>query len=120
MEMLHAGVFNAWTEKSLSKLAELMPGRYAKAEVSSGIIVAIDHYAYRSPLAQAASQTASNASTPGKPDPTTQTTPGNGGTTPGNPEQTTQPAPTPSKLDPTARPAPIAANDGVAKHANPQ
>ena len=30
MESLHAGVFNAWTEKSLSRLAELMPGRYAK------------------------------------------------------------------------------------------
>jgi tetratricopeptide (TPR) repeat protein len=120
MELLHAGVFNAWTEKSLSKLTELMPGRYAKAEMSSGFIVSIDHYVYRSPLAQAASQTASNASTPGKPDQTTQPAPGNGGTTPGNPEQTAPPAPTPSKLDPTARPAPIAANDGVVKHANPQ
>src|SRR5206468_12997729 len=30
MELLHAGVFNSWTEKSLSRLTELMPGRYAK------------------------------------------------------------------------------------------
>jgi hypothetical protein len=26
MELLHAGVFNSWTEKSLSRLTELMPG----------------------------------------------------------------------------------------------
>src|SRR5437867_944215 len=36
MELLHAGVFNTWTEKSLSRLTELMPGRYAKHETSSG------------------------------------------------------------------------------------
>jgi len=74
MEMLHAGVFNAWTEKSLSRLAEMVPGRYAKSEMSSGFIGAVDRYVYRSPLAQAAIQAASN---PG-------TTPGNGGTTPSN------------------------------------
>src|SRR5262249_48497975 len=91
MELLHAGVFNAWTEKSLSKLTELMPGRYAKSEMSSGVIGAIDRYVYRSPLAQAmaAKQAASNA-----------------GTTPGNPDQTTNPAST-------------AVGDGVVKHANP-
>jgi tetratricopeptide (TPR) repeat protein len=42
MELLHAGVFNAWTEKSLSRLTELMPGRYAKHEMSSGFIGAIE------------------------------------------------------------------------------
>jgi tetratricopeptide (TPR) repeat protein len=42
MELLHAGVFNEWTEKSLSRLTELMPGRYRKPEVSSGFISAID------------------------------------------------------------------------------
>src|ERR1043166_2903310 len=62
MEMLHAGALNAWTEKSLSRLAEMVPGRYAKNEMSSGFIFAIDHYVYRSPLAQAASQSASNTS----------------------------------------------------------
>ena len=41
MELLHAGVFNAWTEKSLGRLAELMPGRYAKHETSSGFLAAI-------------------------------------------------------------------------------
>jgi tetratricopeptide (TPR) repeat protein len=42
MELLHAGVFNAWTEKSLGRLTELMPGRYAKHEMSSGVIGVID------------------------------------------------------------------------------
>src|SRR5437879_4493598 len=41
MELLHAGVFNSWTEKSLSRLTELMPGRYAKHETSSGFLGAI-------------------------------------------------------------------------------
>jgi cellulose synthase operon protein C len=125
MEMLHAGVFNPWTEKSLSRLAEMVPGRYAKNEMSSGFIVTIDHYAYRSPLAQAAIQAASNASTtPGKPDQTTQPAPGNSGTTPSKPDQTTQPAPgagtTPTKPEQTTQPTPMAANQGAVKHANPQ
>jgi tetratricopeptide (TPR) repeat protein len=39
---LHAGIFNSWTEKSLSRLTELMPGRYAKQEKSSSFIGAFD------------------------------------------------------------------------------
>jgi len=35
VELLHAGVLNEWTEKSLGRLSELMPGRYAKNESSS-------------------------------------------------------------------------------------
>ncbi|HEY1526374.1 MAG TPA: tetratricopeptide repeat protein [Candidatus Angelobacter sp.] len=113
MESLHAGVFNAWTQKSLSRLAEMVPGRYAKNEMSSGFIGAIDHYVYRSPLAQAAIQAASNASTtPGKPDQTTQPTPG-AGTTPSSSGTTT------SNPDQTTHPASMAASDGVAKNANP-
>jgi tetratricopeptide (TPR) repeat protein len=127
MESLHAGVFNAWTEKSLSRLAEMVPGRYAKNEMSSGFIGAIDRYVYQSPLAQAAIQAASNAGTTpnngGSTPNNTSTTPSNGGTTPSNTDQTTQPAPgagtTPSKPDAT-HPAPMAANQGAVKHANPQ
>ena len=44
MELLHAGVFNEWTEQSLSRLAQLMPGRYAKDEVSSGFLGPIDSH----------------------------------------------------------------------------
>src|SRR6476646_4990559 len=134
MESLHAGVFNVWTEKSLSRLAEMVPGRYAKNEMSSGFIGAVDRYVYQSPLAQAAIQAANNASTtPGNGNTTpnnasatpnnTNTTTSNGGTTPNNTDQTTQPTPgagtTPSKPDAT-HPAPMAANQGAVKHANPQ
>jgi tetratricopeptide (TPR) repeat protein len=127
MESLHAGVFNTWTEKSLSRLAEMVPGRYAKSEMSSGFIVTIDHYAYRSPLAQAAIQAASSAGTTPTNGGSTPTnggsTPSNNGTTPSNTDQTTQPTPgagtTPSKPDAT-HPAPMAANQGAVKHANPQ
>ena len=52
LELLHAGVFNAWTERSLGKLAGLVPGRYAKDEMSSDLIVAIDSYVYRSPASE--------------------------------------------------------------------
>jgi tetratricopeptide (TPR) repeat protein len=42
MEMLRAGILNDWTEKSLSRLTELMPGRYAKHELSSDFLAAIE------------------------------------------------------------------------------
>ncbi len=68
MEMLRTGVFNEWTKKSLEKLAELVPGRYAKQEMSSGFLVGIDTYVYRSPVSQAAPQVSGSADTPGTPD----------------------------------------------------
>jgi TolA-binding protein len=46
---LRAGVYNAWVENSLGKLAELMPGRYAKNEISGGHVATLDIYAYRMP-----------------------------------------------------------------------
>ncbi len=57
LELLHAGVFNDWTDKSLRRLAELMPDRYAKGEVSSGFLGAIDTYVYRSPASQVSGPT---------------------------------------------------------------
>jgi TolA-binding protein len=54
-------LFNTWIEKSLARLAELMPGRYAKAEISSGFLGSIDRYAYRSPAAEAAAAAAAAA-----------------------------------------------------------
>jgi hypothetical protein len=105
----------------------MVPGRYAKNEMSSGFIGAIDRYVYQSPLAQAAIQAASNVGTTpsngGTTPNNTSTTPSNGGTTPSNTDQTTQPTPgagtTPSKPDAT-HPAPLAANQGAVKHAKPQ
>ena len=50
-ELLAGGVFNPWIQKSLDRLAVLMPGRYAKNEISGGFLGAIDTYAYRMPIA---------------------------------------------------------------------
>ncbi len=50
-ELLAGGVYNDWVQKSLDKLALLMPGRYAKAEISGGYVSSIDSYAYRMPIA---------------------------------------------------------------------
>ncbi|NHA14236.1 tetratricopeptide repeat protein [Thioalkalivibrio sp. XN279] len=51
LELLSAGVFNGWVERSLDKLAALMPGRYAKFELSTGFLASLDVYSYRSPAA---------------------------------------------------------------------
>ncbi len=73
MELLHAGVLDEWTEKSLNRLAELMPGRYAKNEVSSGFLGGIDSYVYRAPVSQVSVPASGDAqTTTGKPDQTTQ------------------------------------------------
>ncbi len=50
-ELLAKGVYNPWIQQSLDKLAGLMPGRYAKAEISDGYLGSIDTYAYRMPIA---------------------------------------------------------------------
>jgi hypothetical protein len=50
-ELLVGGIFNPWIQKSLDKLAEVMPGRYAKNEISGGYLGSIDSYAYRMPIA---------------------------------------------------------------------
>ena len=50
-ELLSVGIYNPWVQKSLDKLAVLMPGRYAKNEISGGFVGSIDRYAYRMPIA---------------------------------------------------------------------
>ena len=50
-ELLAGGVYNSWVQQSMDKLAVLMPGRYAKNEISSGYLGSIDTYAYRMPIA---------------------------------------------------------------------
>jgi hypothetical protein len=50
-ELLAAGIYNPWVQKSLDKLSVLMPGRYAKNEISGGFLGSIDGYAYRMPIA---------------------------------------------------------------------
>ena len=48
-ELLATGIFNPWVQKSLDQLANLMPGRFAKNEISSGYIGSIQTYAYTAP-----------------------------------------------------------------------
>jgi tetratricopeptide (TPR) repeat protein len=91
LELLQAGVFNAWTDKSLGKLAELVPGRYAKNEMSSDSLGAIDSYVYRLPASQTFGPTLGSADT----------------TPQDEPVQTTHLAP-------------MAEDDGVVEHASPQ
>ena len=50
-ELLASGIYNPWVQKSLNRLAVLMPGRYAKNEISGGFMGSIDIYAYRMPIA---------------------------------------------------------------------
>ena len=52
-ELLAAGVYNPWVQKSLDRLADLMPGRYAKEETSEGFLGTVEIYAYRMPVAPA-------------------------------------------------------------------
>jgi TolA-binding protein len=52
LELMTAGAFNSWIQRSLDELAVLMPGRYAKAEISSGFIGPVEVFAYRSPAAE--------------------------------------------------------------------
>lgn len=50
-DLLAGGIYNTWVQDSLDKLATLMPGRYAKNEISGGFLSSIDSYAYRMPNA---------------------------------------------------------------------
>jgi tetratricopeptide (TPR) repeat protein len=50
-EMLASGIHNDWVQQSLDKLVDLMPGRYARNEISGGYLGSIDSYAYRMPIA---------------------------------------------------------------------
>ena len=49
-ELLAGSIYNPWVQKSLDQLALLMPGRYAKNEISGGFMGSIDIYAYRMPI----------------------------------------------------------------------
>jgi tetratricopeptide (TPR) repeat protein len=50
LELLRTGAANEWTGKSLARLAELVPGRYARQEMSSGLLDGFETYAYSTPL----------------------------------------------------------------------
>ena len=63
LELIGSGIYNDWVDKSLARLAKLMPARYAKEELSSGFLGSIDYYAYRVPSAPVDMGTATAAGT---------------------------------------------------------
>jgi cellulose synthase operon protein C len=48
LDLLSVGVYNPWIDKSIEKLARLMPARYAKSEETTGFIETIGPFRYRS------------------------------------------------------------------------
>ncbi|MDH5424231.1 MAG: tetratricopeptide repeat protein [Gammaproteobacteria bacterium] len=46
IELLSVGVYSQWIDKSLKKLGQLVPGRYAKYEESSGVLNSMLSYTY--------------------------------------------------------------------------
>jgi len=49
LDLARTRVANQWVERSLSRLAALSPGRYAKQETSAGPLEALDTYVYQLP-----------------------------------------------------------------------
>jgi tetratricopeptide (TPR) repeat protein len=49
LELIRRALGNAWTQKSLDRLAELRPYTYARAEISSGFVGSLDRYVYHPP-----------------------------------------------------------------------
>lgn len=49
VELLTIGVYSPWVDRSIEKLAKLLPARYAKPEQSTGYIAAINTYRYSNP-----------------------------------------------------------------------
>ena len=75
LELMNGGTYNAWTEKSLARLADLMPGRYAKSEISSGFLDSIDQYTYRVPERPAVAVEREATGASGEPAPNTEPVP---------------------------------------------
>lgn len=46
LELISMGIYNAWIDKSLEKLARFVPARYDKPEVPTEIVVSPDSYAF--------------------------------------------------------------------------
>ena len=46
LELISRGVYNEWVDKSLQKLAALVPARYAKPEENSGIMSSLDRFVF--------------------------------------------------------------------------
>jgi TolA-binding protein len=54
VELMSVGVYSTWIEKSIEKLAKLVPARYAKPEESTGVITSLASFRYELPKIQPA------------------------------------------------------------------
>lgn len=61
IELLNGGVYSLWIDRSLRKLGELVPGRFAKYEVSTGVVSSLMSYRY---AMDGSSETSSIAAVP--------------------------------------------------------
>jgi hypothetical protein len=46
LELIAMGVYNAWIDKSLERLAEFLPARYAKSEVESPVLASLESFSF--------------------------------------------------------------------------
>jgi len=49
LQLMRRGLNNAWTQKSLDRLAALKPDTYARAEITSGFLGSLERYVYQPP-----------------------------------------------------------------------
>lgn len=46
LELISMGIYNSWIDKSLERLARLVPARYDKPEVASELVASLDSYSF--------------------------------------------------------------------------
>jgi outer membrane protein assembly factor BamD (BamD/ComL family) len=68
LELVSRGVYNEWVDKSLQKLAVLVPARYNKPEEKSPVIERADHYRYAIDRHEPAAQRAEDPQKDKRPD----------------------------------------------------
>ncbi|WP_026841965.1 tetratricopeptide repeat protein [Citrifermentans bremense] len=73
MELISVGIYNSWIDRSLGELAKLLPVRYDKPEVPSGMIASLESFAYQiekpaAPVAAGGNPVMSDAAAPAEPE----------------------------------------------------
>jgi tetratricopeptide (TPR) repeat protein len=68
LKLISRGVYNEWIEKSLQRLAKLMPARYDKPEEASGIISSLETFKYEIDRPVPVVPAASKPATPAQPE----------------------------------------------------
>src|SRR4029077_181199 len=78
LELMRRGLSNAWTQKSLDRLAARKPDTYARAEISSGILGALERYVYHTPARVGGGAVGNPAAPEAAPTPATASGPADG------------------------------------------